>query len=298
MKTFYETPTEGTAAFCLNGKLFTEIVKNLPNQDLVLSIVDTATLKVKSGKKYVNMNIISGEDFPIGPKYEHFTFSPAGDLIKNIDKVIYASSDDNTRPNLMCVNLNPQHIIAVDGHRLSLVPNTTPGITAQFLLPATSMTKIHKLFASEDVEICMQETNAHFKAGNTVASVRTLDTKYPEYQKVIPHDPYDVATVNRHDFINALKLVSTITDKQKSVVLEFEEGSLKVWAEHHSVGRIEDTIDADFHRSIKIGFNADYLMDVVKRLSGEVISLEVREALKPVIFKEDEYVNVVMPKKL
>jgi DNA polymerase III subunit beta len=298
IKTFMQTPVQTNMAFGVNGKLFTDLMKNLTSEIISLSVKDEATLKVKSGRKSLNLNITSADIFPIAPAYENFTFKTVEGLIPTIDTVLYAVSDDDTRLILNSVYVNQTEVVAIDGHRMSITPLPVP-IEDQFILPATSLSKLKKTLPGDSLDMCVMDNFIHFREGTTAVSIRPIAKEYPNYRTVIPSGPHDVIKVKKSDLANALKLVTIMADKQQSTTLDFTaEGTLTVSTKNNDTGVLEDRMEADCYKPIKIGFNARYLMDVVKHLKKDIMELEVRGPLSPVIIREDERIHVVMPKKI
>ena len=297
IKTFLQVPVELNLAFGVNGKLFTDVIKNLPTEIVSLSIKDEATLKIKAGRKSINLNISNADIFPIAPAYQNFTFSTIEGLIPVIDSVLYAVSDDDTRLILNSVYVNQREVVAIDGHRMAITPLPKP-ITENFILPSVALSKLKKALPGENLDYCVTDSFIHFRKDTTAVSIRPIAKEYPKYQSVIPQGPYDVAKVKKEDLANALKLVTVMADEQQSTVLEFTDGMLKVSTKNNETGVLEDEMEAESYKNTRIGFNAKYLMDVVKHLKKDIIELELRNPLSPVLIKEDERLHVVMPKKI
>lgn len=297
IKTFMPVPVQANLCFGVSGKLFTDVIKNLGTPEVGLSIKDEATLRIKAGRKSINLNIANPEIFPISPRYENFTFQPIVGLIPVIDSVLYAVSDDDTRLVLNSVYVNQREVVAIDGHRMSITPLPVP-IAESFVLPSSGLAKLKKALPGDTLDYCLTDNYVHFRKDTTAVSIRPIAKEYPKYQAVIPVGPYDIVKIKKTDFANALKLVTVIADEQQSVVLDFTEGMLKVSTKNNETGVLEDEMEVECYKPIKIGFNASYLMDIVKHLKKDIIELELRNPLAPVLIKEDERLHVVMPKKI
>jgi DNA polymerase-3 subunit beta len=282
-------------SFGVNGKLFSDIIKNIASETVSLSMKDENMLKIKAGRKTLNINVCSAEIFPIAPRYENFTFLPIDNLISAIDSVIYAASTDETQLLINSVFVNKSEVVALDRRRMAIVPIPKP-IPDSFVLPSSSVAKMKKILPLDNLEYSCSDSFIHFRQGSTAVSIRPIAKDYPKYQGVIPNGPYDVAKVKKEAFSNALKLVSIMADKQLNAELKFEDGLLKVSTKNNDTGIVEDEIEAESYKNMHIKFNAGYLADIVKHLKKDIIEIELRAPNTAVIIREDGGLHVVMPK--
>lgn len=289
--------------FGVDGKILQDLLKALPDGDVSFTLKDGNVLKIASGKKSTNLKITSAENFPLAPNYKNFSFIEAPGLFTKIDSVSFCALTDanDHRAFLKCVFMNEQDVVATNGFRLALNKHGLD-IKGNFLMPVDTLSRIGKTFKdtkNESVAIAFDnESNyMHFKIGECVASIRTVAKDYVRYQAIIPTTPYDEATMKKDDLQKAIDLVSVLSDKMHSIKMDFDNTSLKVHVDNQDLGEVEDTIEISYNRVLNIGIDSSYLEDVLKRISGDTITLELRGELLPVIARDKDYVHVIMPKK-
>jgi len=129
---------------------------------------------------------------------------------------------------------------------------------------------------------------------------RLIDAKYPEYEAVIPTENPNVLTVNRKDFLNSLKRIVIFANRTTNqVVLDLTQDSLTIHAqdldfnseanEQLSCGYSGDTM--------KIGFNARFLIDMLGVLTDDEVVMKLSEPSRAGILvptEEDEQRDLLM----
>lgn len=298
MKSFFPLTADGAASFGVNGKLFSDIIKNLPDGEIKFVISETNTLRISMGRKYVNLNLKPAEDFPLSPSYENMTFTPMPGFMESVMAVSYAVATDETKGvQWCCIYVDNLEFASTDGFRLAIRKHNLP-IDGSFLIPAKLLGKISKVF-KEDVEIFLDvEANyLHVKKDLTVCSIRTVAKDYIKYRPIIPVGAHDVATIRKVELVEALKLMSVVDDKQQDAFLEFKPGLLKVSKRDQAVGEIQDELAIDFIAEKSLGINWGFMMTMLSHLKSDTISIEIYGELRPLVIKEGDDTHVLMPKK-
>ena len=304
VQSFQEVAVGSALAFGVDGLLLADIVKRLSDGDVVLSIDNfDLGLKITNKGNSVVLKVVDEDNCMAPHKYDHMKFTKTTGLIECIKAVSYAVSDDETRPQLNGVLINEVEVVAIDGHRMSIKTHgldlSTIVDSTRFdtILPAESLDKITKIFKGNEVELFADDSSVHFNNGKVAASVRKVARDYPKYKTIIPISGHDILAVNRKALVDAIDFVRVATDKQRSINLDLSDGFVRVWAHNDRVSNIEQIIEAQFNNTVELGFNSDYLLDVAKRLKNDIIYLEIRGPLSPMVIKEENSLHVVMPKK-
>lgn len=305
IKAFQGNEIEGPLppAFGVEGKILIDLLKAMPNGNITFTTKDENIIKVSSGKKSSNLKIVIGDFFPLAPNYDNFKFQSAPGLFTKIDSVMFAASTaaNETRVFLKCVYLNEEDVVGTNGFRMAINKHGL-SIQGNFLLPVELISKIGKTFRDteeEKVAIAFDgESNyIHFRLGHAVASIRTVAKDYVQYQRILPVTPFDHATVNKAELLKSLGLVSVLSESMNSVNMDFDNTSLKIHTNNQNLGDVEDFLEIDYNKQMKLSLDSSYLEDVLKRVSGDTIQLEIRGELSPIVVRDQDYVHVVMPKK-
>ena len=96
-----------------------------------------------------------------------------------------------------------------------------------------------------------------------------------------------------------LNLLDAVIDaKSRTIILDFATDKLNL----SSVTEMSDSsqdIDIAYEKDqMKLAFDLKYLTEAIKQLKGDMVILELRSAISPVIIKEEGYVHVIMPKRI
>ena len=282
-----KTDEKGTLA--VPAKKLAEIVKSLSDGSVTMEATGEK-LTLTCGKSRFVINGRSAEDFPKLPKQESktsFGIDPET-LTKLIQKTIYAVSTDLTRPALCGVlwDISRKGIsmVSTDGHRLSKVDlvREFPGIEgAQVIIPPKALTTLRSYAEGEkEVKISIGENSVSFEMEDTVIYSRLLEGPFPTYEKVIPTANEKELIVLRDDLANATKRVSILSDTlTHQVVFSAGKDKLTLHVNTQEIGEAKEEITAKFTADpMDIGYNASYVMDVLKTIDADEISFKLDRA--------------------
>jgi DNA polymerase-3 subunit beta len=153
----------------------------------------------------------------------------------------------------------------------------------------------------------MAENQLSFRAGGTVLHTRLLEGPFPDYTAVIPKDNDKDVTVDKAEFIQALRRVAITADRITSQIkLGIEKGRMELSARGTEGSQSEDEVAVGYDGpALEIGFNFNYLQDILKNLRAETVALSLRDAqsaalIRPVSEEGDDtgVLCLLMPLRL
>jgi len=159
----------------------------------------------------------------------------------------------------------------------------------------------------EDDEICtiaVDEGHVSFEFGNSRVLARLIDESYPNYQAVIPKENEKRLTINREDMLNAVKRVGLYSSSMTNQIrLEVAADAVTISAEDvERSSEAEEVIPCDFDSDdMQIGFNSEYLTEVLSNVASEEVVFELsspnRAGIVVPIDQEDdeEILMLIMP---
>ena len=304
--------TSGTIT--LPGKKFHEIIRELP-EDEVRRNGTGNRITISCGKASFTLSGSSSEQFPSLPSLgtAEPALLPIGVLSEAIRKTAYAVARDDYRATLngVLVNIGPDgfEMVATDGHRLSCL--ALKSLTSQSPIKALVAPKALNLFAklsSEgDVKVRFQGSQISFEFNETQIFSRTIDGEYPPYRKVIPDDNSNVLKVDRQELIAVLRRIKTMANPTThQVKFSLEPGAVVVHAESADAGEALEALNAEYATDpFQIGFNGNFLMEVLRNMGCASIRMMMRNASTAVVIQDEEesedgdsYIALLMPVKL
>ena len=253
-------------------------------------------VKVGSGKARFEEATMDPTDFPPLPKLTQETsFEIDGAILgRMIRNTIYAISRDETRPALQGIlwELKPDGftMVATDGHRLTRTRQSlTLGISSPRKLIASSagLHQVLRLLDEEEtVKVFVGETQLSFEIGETVVHTRLVEGSFPNYEQVIPKGNQKHVICDRQTLADRVRRVKISADRVTNQVrFELDDGTMNLTASGTEGSRAEDQLAVEYGgEPLVIGFNHNYVEDVLKHLDSENVLIALDRADTAAIF--------------
>jgi len=314
LKTHFPANMEEPGAVTISGKKIFEIVKSLPDEKtIVFEEKDDLMMEISSGKSQFKVLCLPKEDFPQVPegKFEK-KINLSGDLFREmIDRVYFAIAQEQRyylNGALLILKNNSMELVSTDGHRLSytsaFVENLEIGDEIRVIVAKKSLGELRKM-TDEGVEFDSDENNLFFRVGSRMLISRIIESKFPNFETVIPKDNPHVLQVSKDEFTQAIRRVSLLsTERSRGIKFSIGKGNLKLFSSNPEIGEARDDLEIDYKGAdLEIGFNSQYLLDFLLSVNSERVRLELKDEnsaaiLKPDIEETIKYTYVIMPMKI
>lgn len=306
---------QGDGRICIPSKILLEYLKNLPEQPITFNISEQdLSIEMSSSVGKYRIGGEKADDFPKEPEAgEATTFTmPSIALIESISKTLFAVSSDTLRPAMTGVffELNPEGItfVSTDAHRLVQFRrnDVAPPQSDGFVVPKKPLQQLRGTLPADETALELSYNGSHLfvNTGRMSMSCRLIDARFPDYKAVIPQDnPYKL-TVNRNDFISALRRVSVFANKTTSqVVLEITGNSLQLFAQDIDFSyEGKESLPCSYTgEDMKIAFNARLMVEMIANMDGDDVQLELSTPTRAGIFRplettdSEEELMLLMP---
>ena len=309
---------EKECSFCVNAKNLSDILKELPDTKVILSISpDETTLNLECENIDYSLLIFKSDDFPhLVFENSQKSFELKGtELLQIINKTSHAIALDETRLflNGIFIQLVNEKLraVATDGRHLALyeVPleTSTPTLVTGVIVPRKGVYELKKLVESDlnaSIEINLDESFIYFnKDKKYFLAVRLIAREYPKYQASIPNKMLYSLIVDKDKLTDAVRRIKIMSnEKSNGIKLSLDSEQAEIIANHPSLGHAKEMIPVQYNgKKMDIGFNAKLLLDTLSVFNQGEISLEINNELSPVILKSENdpnYLGLVMPLKL
>lgn len=300
----------------LPGRRLFEIIREVPEDMISISTTDNNTL-IASGRSRFTMPGLDPQEYPEAPQLpSETTFKiPITTLLDGYENTAFAVSRDESRPAMCGIFLEIKNsqlqMVATDGHRLALIKKS--GDTAQYLggLNVKSIISIKVLSllsndGSEILEVSLDSGKIGFVLKNNKIISRLIEGPYPDYERVIPTTNPNLLTVDRETLASALRRVSLFAHPMtKAVKFSLESQRIVLNAATPETGEATDSIDCSYNGDgIEIGYNAGYLLEVLKHIETPNVIFELSTALSAGLIRPEakaeglEKLFLLMPVRL
>jgi DNA polymerase-3 subunit beta len=300
----------------LSAKKLYEIIREVPDEQIRLKRLDNDWVEIRSGKSVFKIVGMEAREFPQFPQIDSRALSttPGSSLKEMIERTLFAVSTDETRYSLNGVFIEESahgkvRMVATDGHRLAYEEKSISslGLAKGVILPRKGLSELKKLLESNDdgvVSIGFKENMGFVVKGRVELFMRLIDGEFPDYTKVIPKSNPHLAKIMHDDLLQALRRVSILSNERyKGVKIDFNDSKVSISANNPDLGEAVEDLEVDYNgKSITVGFNARYMIEVLNVLPSEgEIEIELKDELRPSVIRQsgdDAYLYVLMPMRL
>lgn len=311
-----------SGATVLPAKTFVELVKKLPNLSLVVEEADNGQVRIGYGQSEVMLNAYEPDEFPPLQQFDdtQSLMVPSADLVDAIRNVSIAASSDYSRPIFTGIlmeihDTNLIKLVATDTHRLAYteirLEQESGDLNTSMIIPSRSLIEVSRILRAddEDVAIHVDQSKILFSSGNIRLTSRLIEGKFVNYKQVIPEDYSTRLRVMRAAFSESLERASLLSRddlskrKHNTVKLDVREEVLDISSRSSQIGELEEQLPIHLEgKTLEIGFNARYLLDVLRVVDTEEVVFDLTTELSPGIIRpvdgRDASLFLVLPIRL
>ncbi|WP_411087122.1 DNA polymerase III subunit beta [Streptomyces sp. 061-3] len=315
-----EVEEDGTVL--VSGRLLADICRALPNRPVEIS-TDGVRATVVCGSSRFTLHTLPVEEYPALPQMPTATGTVPGEVFASAAaQVAIAAGRDDTLPVLTGVRIEIEGdtvtLASTDRYRFAvrefLWKPENPDASAVALVPAKTLLDTAKALTSGDtVTLALSGSGAGegligFEGAGRRTTTRLLEGDLPKYRTLFPTEFNSVAVIETAPFVEAVKRVALVAERNTPVRLSFEQGVLILEAgssdDAQAVERVDSVLDGD---DISIAFNPTFLLDGLSAIDSPVAQLSFTTSTKPALLSgrpamdaeaDDAYKYLIMPVRL
>lgn len=296
----------------LPGKLFSDIVKNLPDAAVFIETTeDGATISCESSS--FSIRTLDAADFPGFPQVsaEQQITVPFDVFTSMARKVCKVVSKDESRMILtgvlITVEENQLKLVATDSYRLAVTEHPLEGEFEEFtaVLAGSFVSDLISLpKTGDDISLALSENQIVVTYGSTVFVNRRIEGKFPNYKQLIPPDYGTRCLVSRSALTSAVKRASLLDNNASQVRFSINQPSQTIQlTTTQDVGSTQEIIKAEIEGDdVEIGFNSFYVTEGLNAVDSSEVVFELQGSMKPGIIRDNtnglNYLYLVMPVRI
>src|SRR5436190_21986757 len=268
------------------GRLLVDIARLLPDATVELEYrPEEGRLAVVSGSASYSLHTHAAEDFPRLPDVEAVeTFAVSRDvLLQTVARVSRSASRDESRPVLtgILVRFAADRLVmaATDGYRLAVkeTPLSQTASELEAIVPARALSELARVVSAVDeISAAVHENHVIFSAGDVLLTTRRIEGQFPDYRQLIPESFEHEVVLPRAEFLDVVRRISVMTQRNLPLRLRFAEGEVTVSAQAQDVGEARESMPVPFAgEPLEIGLNAEFLRDVDHAVEAEDLELRL-----------------------
>ena len=303
-----EIKQEGSVA--VGAKVFFEIIRKLPSDNVSITVDEEYHMNISCGKAKFNIMAKATDEFPYLPnivKDKNVNISQF--TLKDIIRQTVFSISDNENAKVMTGELFEIHdselkVVSLDGHRISIrkVKLNQSYDDVSVIIPGKTLIEISKIInGGMDDEVSNFFTDKHvlFEFEDTIVLSRLIEGEYYKIDKMLSTDYETKVTVNKREMLECIDrstLLLKESDK-KPVIIDVQDDYMK-FAMNSAIGSMDEDIDASKEgKDILIGFNPRFLMDALRVIDEDEITMYMINPKAPCFIRDQEetYIYLILP---
>ncbi len=309
-----ETIIEGTIAekgiIALDAKIFSEIVRKLPDNDITIDTDSSYKTVINCEKSQFVIIGKSGEDFSYIPSIERIDSIILSQFtLKEVIRQTIFSISDNDNNKLMTGELFEisdynMRVCSLDGHRISIrkINLKDSYFSRKVVVPGKTLNEIMKILPGDmerDVNIYFTDKHIVFEFDNTTVVSRLIEGEYFKIDQMLSSDFETKVTINKKEFLNCIDRATLLVKEgdKKPVIININDDVMELKI-NSTVGSMNEEIDINKQgKDLMIGFNPKFLIDALKVIDDETIDIYMVNPKAPCFIRdsEEKYVYLILP---
>ena len=294
----------------LEAKLFSEIVRKLPDSEVSIQTDDSYRALIKCEKAKFNIAGKSGEDFSYLPEIEKTQMISLSQFsLKEIIRQTIFSIADNENNRLMTgelfeINGNELKVVSLDGHRISIrkIELKETYNPVKVVVPGKTLNEISKILTGgieDNVRIFITGRHIMFEFDDTVVVSRLIEGEYFRIEQMLSSDYETKISMNKKELQSCIERASLLVKEgdKKPIIMNIMDESMELKI-NSFIGSMNEDIDiVKTGKDLMIGFNPKFILDALRVIDDENIDIYMINPKAPCFIRDEEqkYIYLILP---
>jgi len=294
-----EVERGGSAA--LDAKLFTEIVRKLPGENITIETDSNFKATCMSGRSFLNISGLPADDFPLLPQEDltgtaHRYTIKATALRDLIRQTIFSVSLDQGKKiltgELLDIKNNLLQFVAIDMFRIAykseFLGEDTPD--AKAVIPARALNELARILPGDEeseIKFCFTEKRAVFESGSFTLVSSLLSGDFIRYEQIFNEDFSTMVVINKAPLLSAFERIMLMAGENRSITakLEITDDDMKITAQSDKGNADDGILCSTDGKDLTIYFNPRYFIDALRVIDDEQVNLKFNTQMSPCTIK-------------
>jgi DNA polymerase-3 subunit beta len=308
-----------TGSATISGRKLFEILKESKSPKIYIKEKENHWVHIADDDARYNLACLSPEEFPafVEPEGIVTVEIEGSELSEMIEKTIYAVTMEEAGFKLSGVfteKIAQQgktflRMVATDGHRLSLVDREINNIEdlkldGGVMIPKKGMAELNKL-ASEGglLQVGFRQNSCLVKRENCTVVIRLLESKFPDYNAVIPKKIKSFIHIARTTLLDGMKkMIILSSETYRGLKMSLEDNGMELVSINPELGDAQERLAVDYQgEKLELGFNSKYFIDVLQVMESQDVQLGFVDNASPCLIsgKDDQgFLGLIMPMRI
>lgn len=310
-----DVQVESEGSIVVLSKLFSDIVRKLPNEEILIEEKENNTVLIKTASSEFTIVGIAADEFPnIGELEEK-----SGSLLFNketfknmIKKTSFAASVDESKGIIIGVLFeiasDSINMVALDGFRMAVSREPMENNeTKNIIVAAKILNEVNKIVSETDedgdINMILSDKKAVILVENTKIVIRLLEGEFIKYKDIIPANNPTRVFINRSLLMESIERASLLAKEGKNNLIKLTmRNDLLTITSRSEEGNVKEEINMEkTGEDLEIGFNSKYVLDVLKAIDDEQVAMEFNTSTTPCLVKPlegDRFEYLILPVRI
>ncbi len=309
-----ETKVTGTIVekgiVAIDARVFSDIVRKLPENEITIDVASNFETLITCEKAKFSILGKSGEDFSYLPFVEkdRSVYLSQFTLREMIRQTIFSVADNDSNRlmtgELFEIHENELKIVALDGHRIAIrkVELKDSFGDIKVIVPGKTLNEISKILTGgieDEVQISFTKNHIVFEFDETIVVSRLIEGEYFRIDQMLSSDYNTKVVINKRELLDCIDRATLLIKEgdKKPVILYINDKTMELKIQSF-IGSMDEEIDIEKEgKDIVIGFNPKFLIDALRVIDDEQISMYLVNPKAPCFIRDDEgkYIYLVLP---
>ena len=301
---------EERGKIAINAKLLSEIVRKLPDSNVVIKTDNKCNTTITCEKSKFNIQGKDGDEFSNLPYIEREKSIKLSQFtLKDIIRQTIFSISPNDSNKMMTGELfeidgNELKVVSLDGHRISIrkIELNENYDSTKVIVPGKTLTEISKILSgdtSKEVQIYFHDNHILFEFDDTIVVSRLIEGEYFRINQMLSSDYETKVTLNKKEFLDCIDRATLLIreNDKKPIIMTIGNDTMQLKLSS-TIGTMNEEIDIQKNgKDIMIGFNPRFLIDALRVIDDEEISIYLVNPKAPCFIKDakETYIYLILP---
>ena len=294
----------------IDAKIFSEIVRKLPDNDVTIETESNLQTTITCEKAKFDISGKPGDEFSYLPSIEkEESISISQFTLKEIIRQTIFSISDTESNKLMTGELfeiknNTLRVVSLDGHRISIrkIELKDDVTDKKLIVPGKTLIEISKILSGEVENIVdISYTNNHivFEFDRTIVVSRLIEGEYFKIDQMLSSDYDTKVKINKKELLNCIDRATLLIKEgdKKPIIITIGDEIMELKIKSQIGSMNEEIYITKEGKDLMIGFNPKFLIDALRVIEDEEVTLYLMNAKAPCFIKDEEetYIYLILP---
>jgi len=297
-------------AITIPAKRFSDIVRELPDGDIFITAKKNNQIDIEGSKCRFKLSGLPKEEFPKFPEFkDKENIKIEQKILKEMLRMTsFAVSHEESRYvlNGILIEISGDDIslIATDGKRLAKMNKKIAAATKKdisVIIPIKAVSEIYRNLKDEGmVSLIMGTNQILFDIDGILIATRIIEGEFPNYKQVIPAPAVPKIKMATQNFLSAIRRANLLaTPDFQAIKIEVFSDKIVISKTTPDVGESREEVSVQYGgKEMIVGFNPQFLIDVLKNINDEQIEMEILGSDKAGVIRHGDYLYLALPMRI